>query len=60
MPLRPKGADAGIMLSDFLTPLSSLYAPDSISNEFLAQHKLRRYAWETLEFGGEKWWRNED
>jgi hypothetical protein len=60
MPLRKKGLGQGIMVSDFVTPTSRLRAPVSISDDDLIRYGLRREACQSLEFGGDSWWRNED
>lgn len=60
MLLRKKGHGAGIMVSDFITPIARLHAPFSISDEVLCQHGLdRRNVIEYVKFGGETWWTNE-
>jgi hypothetical protein len=58
-PLRKKELGKGIMLSGFLTPLSTLQAPEYISDLQLQQLGLRRDAMEMIECGGNVWWDNE-
>lgn len=55
-PLRKKSLGKGIMLSGFLTPISTLRVPDHISDSYLHQHGIQREAMETIEFGGDSWW----
>ncbi|RPB06435.1 hypothetical protein P167DRAFT_497654, partial [Morchella conica CCBAS932] len=58
-PLRKKELGKGIMVSGFLTPLSTIQATKNISNLNLQELGLRRDAMEIIECGGNVWWDNQ-
>jgi transposase len=58
-PLRPKGMGKGIMVSDFLTPVGRLRAPETITADQLKATGLRRNAAELLEYGQGNYWTGE-
>lgn len=55
-PLRKKSLGKGIMLSGFLTPISTLRVPNYFPNSYLSQHGIQREAMEMIEFGSDSWW----
>ena len=58
-PLRPKGVGKGIMVSEFLTPLGRLSAPNNATDEELQSMALPRMATVTLEYGQDNYWNGE-